>query len=77
MNVRRLPGFVYNYKLATVLLLSGLFLVVYLLLYWGVMCTNLEAWRHVSIVVSLPRANCFDRQTRVANFTIGMARDGV
>lgn len=55
MNVRRLPGFMYNYKLATVLLVSSLFLVVYLLLYWGVMCTNLEAWRHVSIVVSLSR----------------------
>lgn len=52
MNVRRLPGFVYNYKLATVLLLSSLFLVVYLLLHWGIMCTNLEAWRHVSNVVS-------------------------
>lgn len=55
MNVRRLPGFMYNYKLATVLLVSGLFLVVYLLLYWGVMCTNLEAWRHVSIVCSQHR----------------------
>ncbi|EFN86955.1 hypothetical protein EAI_12374 [Harpegnathos saltator] len=50
MNVRRLPGFMYNYKLATVLLLSSLFLVIYLLLHWGIMCTNLEAWRHVSTV---------------------------
>lgn len=53
MNVRRLPGFMYHYKLATILLASGLLLVVYLLLHWGVMCTNLEAWRHVSTVVSL------------------------
>lgn len=52
MNIRRLPGFMYHYKLATVLLTSGLFLVVYLLLHWGIMCTNLEAWRHVSTVVS-------------------------
>lgn len=52
MNVRRLPGFVYNYKLATVLLVSSLFLVIYLLLHWGIMCTNFEAWRHVSNVVS-------------------------
>lgn len=65
MNVRRLPGFIYNYKLATVLLVSGLFLIVYLLLYWGVMCTNLEAWRHVSIVVSSPRANRSDRCARI------------
>lgn len=52
MNIRRLPGFMYHYKLATVLLMSSLFLVVYLLLHWGIMCTNLEAWRHVSTVVS-------------------------
>lgn len=52
MNIRRLPGFMYHYKLATVLLMSSFFLVVYLLLHWGVMCTNLEAWRHVSTVVS-------------------------
>ncbi|TGZ32443.1 divergent protein kinase domain 1C isoform X1 [Temnothorax longispinosus] len=55
MNIRRLPGFMYHYKLATVLLTSGLFLVVYLLLHWGIMCTNLEAWRHVSTVCSQHR----------------------
>lgn len=52
MNIRRLPGFIYHYKFATVLLTSSLFFVVYLLLHWGIMCTNLEAWRHVSTVVS-------------------------
>jgi len=51
MNIRRLPGFMYHHKLATVLLAFGI-LLVYLLLHWGVMCTNLEAWRHVSTVVS-------------------------
>jgi len=53
MNIRRLPSFIYHYKLATILLMSSLFLVVYLLLHWGIMCTNLEAWRHVSTVVSV------------------------
>jgi hypothetical protein len=42
MNIRRLPGFMYHHKLATVLLAFGI-LLVYLLLHWGVMCTNLEA----------------------------------
>jgi len=51
MNIRRLPGFMYHHKLATVFLAFGI-LLVYLLLHWGVMCTNLEAWRHVSTVVS-------------------------
>jgi len=51
MNIRRLPGFMYHHKLATLLLAFAL-LLVYLLLHWGVMCTNLEAWRHVSTVVS-------------------------
>ncbi|XP_012231153.1 divergent protein kinase domain 1C isoform X2 [Linepithema humile] len=55
MNVRRLPGFLYNYKLATIILTVGPCLVVYLLLHWGVMCTNLEAWRHVSTVCSQHR----------------------
>ncbi|KAG7202455.1 hypothetical protein KM043_018754 [Ampulex compressa] len=53
MNVRRLPGFMYNYyKVVTVFLVTGVFLIVYLLLHWGIMCTNLEAWRHVSNVCS-------------------------
>ncbi|XP_012284048.1 protein FAM69C [Orussus abietinus] len=55
MNVRRLPGFMYQYKVLAVLLLCALFLVVYLLLHWGIMCTNLEAWRHVSSVCSTHR----------------------
>lgn len=52
MNVRRLPGFMYHYKVITMLLFTTMVLVVYLLLHWGIMCTNLEAWRHVSNVVS-------------------------
>lgn len=52
MNVRRLPGFMYHYKVVTVLLFSTMLLVIYLLLHWGIMCTNFEAWRHVSNVVS-------------------------
>lgn len=54
MNVRRLPGFMYHYKVASLFLFTALLLVVYLLLHWGIMCTNLEAWRHVSNVVSKP-----------------------
>ncbi|CAL7935312.1 unnamed protein product [Xylocopa violacea] len=55
MNVRRLPGFMYHYKTVTLLLFSAMLLVVYLLLHWGIMCTNLEAWRHVSNVCSTHR----------------------
>ncbi|CAD1476837.1 unnamed protein product [Heterotrigona itama] len=50
MNVRRLPGFMYHYKVVTLLLFTTMLLVIYLLLHWGIMCTNLEAWRHVSNV---------------------------
>ncbi|XP_051174862.1 divergent protein kinase domain 1C isoform X2 [Leptopilina boulardi] len=52
MNIRRLPSFMYHYKIVAILLISGLFLIVYLLIYWGIMCTNLQAWRHVSNVCS-------------------------
>lgn len=61
MNVRRLPGFLYNYKLAAIILTFGPCLIIYLLLHWGVMCTNLEAWHHVSTVVSYTAANCSGR----------------
>ncbi|XP_015608990.1 protein FAM69C isoform X2 [Cephus cinctus] len=50
MNIRRLPGFMYHYKVVAALLFSVIFLVIYFLLHWGIMCTNLEAWRHVSNV---------------------------
>lgn len=52
MNIRRLPGFMYHYKVITLLLFTTMLFVIYLLLHWGIMCTNLEAWRHVSNVVS-------------------------
>ncbi|XP_017885664.1 protein FAM69C isoform X2 [Ceratina calcarata] len=55
MNVRRLPGFIYNYKAATVFVFLAMLLLVYLLLHWGIVCTNLEAWRHVSNVCSAHR----------------------
>lgn len=55
MNVRRFPGFVYNYRTAAVLGFSGMLLLIYLLLHWGIVCTNLEAWRHVSNVCSAHR----------------------
>ncbi|XP_076298081.1 divergent protein kinase domain 1C isoform X2 [Lasioglossum baleicum] len=55
MNVRRLPGFIYHYKVVTLFVFSLSLLVVYLLLHWGIMCTNLEAWRHVSNVCSTHR----------------------
>ncbi|XP_043266489.1 divergent protein kinase domain 1C [Venturia canescens] len=50
MNIRRLPGFVYHYKVLAGSILLSFFLVIYLLLHWGIMCTNLEARRHVSNV---------------------------
>ena len=65
MNVRRLPGFMYHYKVVTLLLFTTMLLVVYLLLHWGIMCTNLQAWRHVSNVVSRPfRNNSFTHSPR-------------
>lgn len=42
----------YHYKVITLLLFTTMLFVIYLLLHWGIMCTNLEAWRHVSNVVS-------------------------
>lgn len=49
MNLRRLPGYVYHRKhlAIPVFVLCSL---GYLLLRWGVVCTNLEAWRRVSAV---------------------------
>ncbi|XP_015178163.1 PREDICTED: protein FAM69C [Polistes dominula] len=47
MNIRRLPGFFYHYKMFGGLLVSLFLFVIYLLFHWGIMCTNLEAWRHV------------------------------
>ncbi|KAI4477689.1 PREDICTED: protein FAM69C [Polistes canadensis] len=47
MNIRRLPGFFYHYKMLGGLLVSAFLFVIYLLFHWGIMCTNLEAWRHV------------------------------
>lgn len=52
MNIRRLPGFFYHYKMLGGLLVSAFLFVIYLLFHWGIMCTNLEAWRHVINAVS-------------------------
>lgn len=56
MNIRRLPGFMYHYKVITLLLFTTMLFVIYLLLHWGIMCTNLEAWRHVSNVHAQKRS---------------------
>lgn len=69
MNVRRLPGFMYHYKVVTLFLFSTFLLVIYLLLHWGIMCTNLEAWRHVSNVVSR-----FERYNAVQGSCITVTR---
>ncbi|XP_046427399.1 divergent protein kinase domain 1C isoform X1 [Neodiprion pinetum] len=53
MNIKRLPGFIIHYKLVSVAAFLVLASIVYLLIHWGIMCTNLEAWRHVSKVCSL------------------------
>ncbi|GLV45847.1 uncharacterized protein CBL_11644 [Carabus blaptoides fortunei] len=46
-NVRRIPGLFYNNRYACVSILIVSATVVYLLLRWGIVCTNLEAWHHV------------------------------
>lgn len=53
MNIRRVPGFMYHYKLISVIVFLLFLSIVYLLIHWGIMCTNLEAWKHVSNVVSI------------------------
>ncbi|XP_046746613.1 divergent protein kinase domain 1C isoform X2 [Diprion similis] len=52
MNIKRLPGFIIHYKLVSVAAFLVLASIVYLLIHWGIMCTNLEAWSHVSRVCS-------------------------
>lgn len=43
----------FHYKSVTLLVFLFLISIVYLLIHWGIMCTNLEAWKHVSTVCSL------------------------
>ncbi|KAK0172967.1 hypothetical protein PV328_006225 [Microctonus aethiopoides] len=50
MNIRRLPGFFYHYKFLTGGLIFTFIFIIYLLHHWGIVCTNLEARRHVSNV---------------------------
>ncbi|XP_048506150.1 divergent protein kinase domain 1C [Athalia rosae] len=53
MNIRRLPGFMYHYKFVSLVIFLLLITTIYLLIHWGIMCTNLEAWKHVSTVCSM------------------------
>lgn len=69
MNIRRLPGFMYHYKIVAILMITSLFLIVYLLIYWGIMCTNLQAWRHVSNVVSRTIKYFYDSLLMLKNIT--------
>ncbi|XP_063976498.1 divergent protein kinase domain 1C [Diachasmimorpha longicaudata] len=52
MNLRRIPGFLYHHKIHASCILILLILLVCLLHHWGIICTNLEARRHVSSVCS-------------------------
>ncbi|XP_043483604.1 divergent protein kinase domain 1C-like isoform X1 [Leptopilina heterotoma] len=48
MNIRRLPGFIYRYKIVAFLIITSIFVIVYHLNYWSVLCTNFESRRFVS-----------------------------
>lgn len=55
LHLRRLPGILYQrwYVTATVIIL--ILTVIYYLIHWGIMCTNLETWQHVSHLCHLHR----------------------
>ncbi|XP_024084884.1 protein FAM69A isoform X2 [Cimex lectularius] len=48
MILRRLPGLVCKYKFVSLSFIFLLALVLYSLLSWGVICTNLEPWAHIN-----------------------------
>ncbi|XP_026278305.1 divergent protein kinase domain 1C isoform X1 [Frankliniella occidentalis] len=75
--IRRLPSLIYRHRQVTCgLILTGLFLVcvIYLLMDWGVVCSNVLVWRHVNklcdsfakeeIVGNLCPALCVEQKIR-------------
>ncbi|XP_011313792.1 protein FAM69C [Fopius arisanus] len=50
MNVRRIPGFIYHYKIHASSILGMIAIILWLLHHWGIICTNLEARGHVARV---------------------------
>jgi len=53
LHLRRLPGILYQRRYVTATLIILILTVIYYLIHWGIMCTNLETWQHVSHLVSI------------------------
>jgi len=55
--IRRLPSLLYHYRHIAIGLFLTVFIfvnILYFLLDWGVVCTNIQASRHVAKVVNAP-----------------------
>ncbi|XP_067002773.2 divergent protein kinase domain 1C [Anabrus simplex] len=72
LPVRRLPGILYQRRYAILLFAVIIFIIMYYMLHWGIMCTNIETWQHVNklcrlhqkgdAVGSLCKPLCEDKQ---------------
>ncbi|XP_046396643.1 divergent protein kinase domain 1C isoform X2 [Ischnura elegans] len=70
--MRRIPGIIYRKKCFVFCALAILVSSIVLLLHWGILCTNIQAWHHVSYLCELYRqgkaigslcsAMCVDKQ---------------